>query len=58
MFRSETEKMPSPNTYSPNSKIRDKVIKYSIRPKFEDKSDEWIRKVPGPGAYNQIDPIN
>jgi hypothetical protein len=29
-----------------------------MRAKLEDKSDEWIRKVPGPGAYQQIDPIN
>jgi hypothetical protein len=56
MFVSGTDKLPAPGTYNP--KIREKVIKYSIRAKFEDRSDQWIKKVPGPGAYNQVDTMN
>ena len=56
MFVSGTDKLPAPGTYNP--KVREKVIQYSMRPKFEDRSDQWIKKVPGPGTYNQIDTIN
>lgn len=56
MFLSGTDKMPAPGTYTPN--IREKVIKYSIRAKFEDRSDKWVKSVPGPGTYNNVQPMN
>lgn len=56
MFLSDTDKLPAPGAYSPN--IRDKAIKYSMRQKLEDRSDQWIRKVPGPGTYNYVDTMN
>ena len=56
MFLSGTDKVPAPNSYSPHPP--ETHVQYSMRAKFEDKSDDWIKKVPGPGAYNQVQPIN
>lgn len=53
MFRVNSGKVPSPLHYNPEKQT--KSLSYTMMERREDRSDKWIRSVPGPGTYPAFD---
>lgn len=55
MFR-HNFKVPSPFEYNPEKPH--KSLSYSMSARMADNSDKWIKMVPGPGNYTDIEITN
>lgn len=53
MFKINTG-VPSPLQYNPESPPS-KSLSYTMISRKEDKTDKWLRSVPGPGSYSTFD---
>ena len=52
-FFGRDQKNPPPNAYNPN--IIKKAVSFSLYSRKPDLSENWKKKVPGPGTYSFID---
>jgi len=52
----DSESRPSPLNYSP--KFHDEAPSFSMVSRKDDKTDKWVRSVPGPGSYSHLDLTN
>ena len=52
-FFGRDQKNPSPDRYNPN--IIQKAVSFSLYSRKPDLSENWKKKVPGPGTYSFID---
>lgn len=55
MFR-HNFKVPSPFEYNPEK--YHKSLSYSMSARIQDNTDKWIKMVPGPGNYSDIEITN